>query len=322
MVGSRVRTLLIALLVLLVSLGADIVATGSVPAPVAGAATTSGAPSCTFNGSSFPLVSGEKPGNTVVIQCANMGALHPYLVMEVSLLLAIDPAAAPLLQGEIVSLAGLMSLLNSLPEINPLALAYPVSDLSGNMTLDYTLPTTSALDPNATCPPSTQQIDVGLIGCGLATIDLTTFKPVAAGSGLVQYAGDPFLPSGPTLALSAARVAPNARVSVSDAPGAKTYWYLATLASLTALLGGGSAAPPTVSVVVRRLTATSGPPVPNNVTVTPAVYNRPTLVPPKISGGLNVVTRGHGNRYVTVTYSASLDGVPLSISASAAIYVT
>jgi len=206
--------------------------------------------------------------------------------------------------------------------VNPLALEYPVSDLSGNMTVDYTLPSSLALDPNATCPPSTAQIDADLIGCGLAMIDLTTFKPVGADSGLVQYAGDPFLPPGPTLAVSAYRVAPNAKVSVSDAPGAKTYWYLATLAALTALLGGGSPAPPTLSVVVRRVQSASGPVVPNTVTVAPAVYNRPTLVPPKISGSLNVVTRGHGKRDVTVTYTASLNGIPLSITASARLYVT
>ncbi len=322
MVGSHVKTLVLAVLVLLISVGGDIAGSASGGTPLAAAATTASTPSCTFDGSKVPFVEGQKPGNSVVIQCTNMGTLHPYLVMEVSLLLAIDPAAAPLLQGEIVSLAGLMSLLDSLPEVNPLALAFPVSDLSGNMTVDYTLPTTSALDPNATCPPSTQQIDEGLIGCGLAMIDLSTFKPVGAGSGLVQYAGDPFLPPGPTLALSASQVAPGQKVSVSDAPGAKSYWYLATLASLTALLGGGSAVPPTLSVTVHRGLFSIGTAVSNTVTVSPAVYNRPTLVPPKVSGTLTVLTKGHGRRSVTVTYSASLNGIPLDNAATAAVKVT
>ncbi len=39
-----------------------------------------------------------------MIQCSGMGTAHPYLVLEVSLLLAVDPAAAPLLQGQITSL--------------------------------------------------------------------------------------------------------------------------------------------------------------------------------------------------------------------------
>jgi hypothetical protein len=325
MVGSRVKSWGLALVVpvvLAMSIGVDVGATGLVKAPVAGAATTTSAPSCTFNGSKLPLVQGEKNGNTVTIQCTNMGSLHPYLVMEVSLLLAIDPAAAPLLDGQITSLAGLTSLLSALPEVNPLAEEFPISDLSGNMTVDYTLPTSVALDPNATCPPTTAQIDAGLIGCGLAMIDLTTFKPVGAGSGLVQYAGDPFLPPGPTLAVSATRAAPGARISVSDVPGAKTYWYLATLSALLALLGGSSGAAPKLSVDVHRVTSTTGIAVPNTVSVAPAVYNPPTLVPPKIRGSFVVETRGHGKRVVTVSYTASLDGVPLSITASRTIYVT
>ena len=322
MVGSRVKSLLLAFIVLVVSIGVDVAATGAPNAPLAAAATTSSGPSCTFNGSKLPLIEGEQNGNTVTIECTDMGTLHPYLVLEVSLLLAIDPAAAPLLEGQLTSLSGLMSLLAALPEVNPAAELPVTSDLSGNMTVDYTLPTSLALDPNATCPPTTAQVDAGLIGCGLAMIDLTTFQPVGAGSALVQYAGDPFLPPEPTLALSASRAVPGTKISVSDAPGAKTTWYLSTLAALTALLGGGSAAPPTISVNIRRLTAATGTRVPNTVSVTPAVYNPPTLTPPKISGSLYVITKGHGNRDVTVTYSASLDGIPLSITASARLYVT
>ncbi|MGA8725157.1 MAG: hypothetical protein WB565_08935 [Acidimicrobiales bacterium] len=37
---------------------------------------------------------------------------------------------------------------------------------------------------------------------------------------------------------------------------------------------------------------------------------------------LYAITKGHGNRDVTVTDSASLDGIPLSITASARLYVT
>jgi hypothetical protein len=321
MVGSRVKSLVLAFLVLVISIGVDVGTAASEPV-VAGAATTSSSPSCTFNGSKLPLIQGEQNGDTVAIQCTGMGSLHPYLVLEVSLLLAIDPAAAPLLEGQITSLSGLMALLNALPEVNPLAEVLPVSDLSGNMTVDYTLPTSLALDPNATCPPSTAQIDAGLIGCGLAMINLTTFKPVGAGSALVQYAGHPLFPPPPTLALSASQAAPGTEVSVSDVPGATTYWYLATLSALTGLLGGGGASPSKLSVTIRSVRSVNGNPVPNTVSVAPAVYNRPNLVPPKISGGLTVKTRGHGNRVVTVTFTALLEGLPLSISASAPLYVT
>ncbi len=319
MIRSRVTTTVLSILVLVLSIGVT-AASGAAGAPAAGAATTP-APSCTFNGSHLPIVTGQKAGDTVAIQCTGMGVLHPYLVMETSLLLAIDPAAAPLLKGQIVSLSGLLSLLDSLPEINPLALTFPISDLSGNMTVDYTLPSTQALDPNATCPPSMHQINAGLIGCGLAMIDLTTFKPVGAGSGLIEYAGDPLLPPDPTLVLSKSTAAPGAVVGVSDAPGTTTYWWLATLSALTALLGGGTPAPPTIAVTIHR-TFAQGSTVANTVQVAPAVYNPPTLTPPKLSGSFVVHTKGHGNRLVTVTYQAQLDGLPLSISASAPLHVT
>ena len=56
------------------------------------------------------------------MDCTGLPALHPYLVMETSLLLGIDPNASALLTGNIASLSGLLSLLDALPEINPAAL--------------------------------------------------------------------------------------------------------------------------------------------------------------------------------------------------------
>ena len=83
-----------------------------------GAAGASG-PACTFNGSALPIVTGAAAGERVVVSCTGLPPLHPYLMMETSLLLGIDPKAAPLLSGSIVSVKGLLSLLAALPEINP-----------------------------------------------------------------------------------------------------------------------------------------------------------------------------------------------------------
>ena len=91
------------------------------------------------------------PGEKVAISCTGLGALHPYLVMETSLLLAIDPAAKPLLTGQVASLPGLLSLLDSLPEVNTAALTFPVSDLSGNLNMTYTLPTSHAARSRMPC---------------------------------------------------------------------------------------------------------------------------------------------------------------------------
>jgi hypothetical protein len=230
---ARISVAVVALVCAFTTIGAI----GAVPR--AGAA--SAPPACTFNGIALPLVSSASAGEKIAIQCTGLSPAHPYLVMEVSLLLGIDPKAAPLLSGSITSLSGLMALLAALPEINPAALAFPLTDLSGNLNYTYTLPTSQAPDPKATCPPSHAELNMGLIGCALAMIDLTTFKVVGAGSGLVNYKGQPLLPHSPTLALSAKTATPSQVVNVSDAPGATTYWWLSTVTGLQGLLGAGSA---------------------------------------------------------------------------------
>ncbi|HUD16775.1 MAG TPA: hypothetical protein VMQ59_05900, partial [Acidimicrobiales bacterium] len=71
----------------------------------AGAAAVSG-PQCTFNGSALPIVTGASAGEKVKVSCTGLAPLHPYLTMETSLLLGIDPKAAPLLSGSITSVPG------------------------------------------------------------------------------------------------------------------------------------------------------------------------------------------------------------------------
>jgi hypothetical protein len=294
------------------SMGGAVIAAGAAPDVVA--AASAGGPACTFNGSAFPILLGATPGEKVAIACTGLGRLHPYLVMETSLLLAIDPAAKPLLTGKVASLPGLISLLDSLPEINTAALSFPLSDLSGALRMTYTLPTSHAPDPNAVCPPTSAQIDAGLPGCGLAMIDLTSFTPVGAGSILVNYAGDPLLPPAPTLVASTARTTPGATVSVGDAPGATTYWWISTLSSLAALLGGGAPTTPVVTVTVKQ--GKSVVTAANTITVSPAVYNPPVLTPPKLSGGFTVPSGLKGGEQVTVSDGVTILGLPLTNSAT------
>jgi hypothetical protein len=281
-----------------------IAATGAVPP--AGAA--SAAPACTFNGVALPLITDASNGQNVAIDCTGLSPAHPYLVMEVSVLLGIDPKAAPLLDGDVTSLSGLMAVLDSLPEINPAALAFPLSDLSGNLQYNYTLPTSQASDPNATCPPSQAELNMGLIGCAIAMLDLTTFKVVGAGSALVNYEGQALIPPSPTLAISATKAKSGQVVNVSDAPGATTYWWLSTVTGLQGLLGGAAGAPPAVKVTLAKGSKSRHPTVAaNTITVTSAVYNYPVLTPPKISGGFTVPAI-RGDEIVTVTYTAPLLG--------------
>ena len=187
---------------------------GAMPAGAATGATTSSA--CTFNGSALPIVTGASAGEPIQVACSGLPPLHPYLVFETSLLLGIDPKAAPLLSGKIVSVQGLYALLAALPEINPLALSVQTSNLFGELDFTYVLPDTQAPDPNTVCPPTTAQINAGLIGCALATIDLTSFKPVGAATAVVEYAGDPVFPPAPTLALGASVAKVGDAITVRD----------------------------------------------------------------------------------------------------------
>jgi hypothetical protein len=255
----------------------------------------------------------------VAIACSGLKPLHPYLVFETSLLLAIDPAAKPLLTGQVTSVAGLLSLLKSLPEINTAALTFPVSNLSGGLTMTYKLPTSHAPDPNAVCPPTMAQINAGLIGCGLTMIDLTSFLPVAAGSILVSYAGDPLLPPAPTMVVSTATAKPGQTVTVSDAPGATSYWWLATLSALSALLSGGTPVPPVVTVTLThgKTSVTAA----NDIAVSPAVYNPPVLTPPILSGGFTVPAGLKGTQHVMVEYSDTILGLPLANFGNAVLAV-
>jgi hypothetical protein len=277
--------------------------------PTAATAT----PACTFNGGGFPIVTGVSAGSKIVISCTGLPALHPYLLLQASLLIGIDPKAEALLSGGSLGLSTLEGALAALPEIDAASLTPLVSDLNGDLSETYTVPTFQPTDKNASCPPTKEEINSGLIGCALAIVDLTTQKPLAAGSAVMEYSGDPYLPPGPTLALSAKKAAPGQQMTVSDAPGATRYWWLATLYSLESLLGGGAASPPTVSVefLGRHSIATAA----NTVTVTPASYNGTTFTPPVLSGTFTVPAGTNGPQKVMVTYTADVTLANLQIAA-------
>ena len=323
LVLARSTRAFLAASVIMLSCGAAVLvntdASGGATAMATQAASSG--PQCTFNGSTLPLVTGVSAGSKIAISCTGLPPLHPYLFVGTSLILGIDPAAAPLLSGQVVSLPGLQALLAALPEIDLASLALPTSDLSGNLNLTWTVPAFQPLDPNAGCPPTQQEFNSGLIGCAVAMIDLTSFKPVAAGSGVFEYSGFPFLPPNPTLALSSSNAAANQTVSVSDDPGATTYWWLSTLAALEAALGGGGTSPPSVTLT---LVDPQGKvvPVSSNISVAPATYNGSTFSPPSISGGFTIpATVATGSETVKVQVGGTLDGIPLSNSASASLFV-
>ena len=265
-------------------------------------------------------MTGVSAGSKIAVSCTGLAPLHPYMLVGTSLVLAIDPAAAPLFSGQLTSLSALMGLLAALKEIDLASATTPTSDLSGNLSVSWTVPTFQALDPNASCPPTTQEFNSGLLGCALAMIDLTSFKPVGAGSALFEYAGFPVFPPNPTVALSASSAVPNQTVSVSDATGASTYWWLATLDVLQSSLGTGAGTPPTVTVALVDMKGRS---VAASTTahVSPATYSNGVFPPPVLSGSFVVPSTVTGPVTVDVSLTAPLDGIPLTNSASAPLFV-
>jgi hypothetical protein len=292
---------------------------GVIGSAVPASATATATPACSFNGSGFPLLTGISAGSKIVISCTGLPALHPYLLLQASLLIGIDPKAEALLSGGSLGVGTLEGALAALPEIDAASFTPLVSDLNGDLNETYTVPTFQPTDSNASCPPTTEEINSGLIGCALTMIDLTTQKPLAVGSAVMEYTGDPYLPPNPTLAFSVKKATLGQQVTVSDAHGATRYWWLATLASLEALLGGGTPTPPTVSVEFFGRHSDAG--AANTITVTPASYNGTTLTPPVLSGTVTVPADASGPQKVVVTYFADVTLANLDISAHSSLTV-
>ena len=164
----RIRFVRVLLTASIMTVGIGVAALLPAATPGGVAAAASPGPQCTFNGGSLPLLTGVSAGSKIAISCTGLPALHPYLLVGTSLVLPLDPAAAPLFSGQIVSLAGLMSLLSALKEIDLASAATVTSSLSGDLSTTWTVPTFQALDPNASCPPTQQEFNSGLLGCALA----------------------------------------------------------------------------------------------------------------------------------------------------------
>ncbi len=307
---SRTLRALVASCVALVTSAVLVTSAGASHGSVADAAA---APSCNIKGALYGLlVPNVSAGQSINIDCKNFPANHPYLLVEASLLVAIDPAASPLLTGQATSVPGLLGIIAASPLLNAQSVAFPTSNSSGVINYNYTVPSSQPLDPNATCPPTTEEINSGLIGCAVAMIDLESFQPVVAGTFVLEWKGDPLLPPDPTLKLSNPSGAMTGqRVGVSDVPGAKTFWWLATLESIEAGLGGGGGTSGPIPVVVKngrkKLVSTAA--------VTPASYNGTTFTPPALSGYFLAPARG--KHTIKVSLTADLLGIDFTIQQSA-----
>ena len=289
----------------------------SVLVTVAGgtAATAAANPVCHAPGqiAGQPIVTNVSNGQVLAITCTGLPANTPFLFLDTSLLLAIDPNAQPLLTGQLNSPTALLSTISALPEINAASLTTALSSSTGTLSENYTLPTMQALDPNAVCPPTRVEYNSGLIGCAVAMINMQTQKVVAEGTFVTIYKGFDLLPPQPTLAVTPAQPAMGQAVTISDSPLATTYWWLATLVSLEGMLSGAKGHSSVVKIKV------GGRRVRNNAMVTPASYVNSTFIPPRLTG--TMIPKGRGRQIVIASLAATLSGLSLSIQASTPIHI-
>ncbi|MGA2520020.1 MAG: hypothetical protein ABSG81_04285 [Acidimicrobiales bacterium] len=281
------------------------------------AAATAPVESCVFTGPAIgQLVLAVTPGEEVNVNCKGYPDDHPYLFIEASLLVAIDPAAQPLLTGQVTSVAGVEGVVAALPEMNAASTQLTTSSSTGTINFNYKVPTSQPPDPNATCPPTTEELNSGLIGCAVAMIDPESGGANTTGTFLINYKGQSYFPPNPTLALSTTSAEVGHEVNISDAPGAKTFWWVATLQymydSLGGTGGGGGAIPVVIKSAGRKLTT--------DAAVTPASYSDEVFTPPKLSGWFIAKTRGRHE--VNVTLSSTLLGLNVSNTASEKLKVT
>jgi hypothetical protein len=265
-------------------------------------ATATSTAACTFNGINFPIIRNVTDGSTVAIACTGLPALTPYLIFQASLLIGIDPAAEALLAGGAPGPGTVTGALAALPVIDAASFSFATSDENGDLSYTYTVPSIQATDPNANCPPNLEEYNSGLIGCALAMVNLTTQAEEPAGSGVLQWVGYNEFPDNPTLALTPDHAKPGKTVTVSDATGATTYWWLATL---DALEGSG----PATLLVSEQVSKNDYVPVKSSdfdITVTPATYNGSTFTPPTISGTFTVPKHFSGTHNVFIVMLSPL----------------
>jgi hypothetical protein len=233
------------------------------------------------------FVVGVTPGSTISISCAP-GSF---------------PAKAGLLFIEGSALAGIVSPTSAdLNEVNIFPLQGASAGSDGSLNATYTVPTKfSASDPNAACPATQAQINVGL-SCDLVILN-GSLSPVNEAQLAYQGQGTP---NSPTLKVTLKSVshAGVKTLTASDDPGACSipvtatshcWWGAPNTGAPNA--GAFSGIPGLTALVSKHLAQ-------NTLQVTPAVYCAAgataaacsglpagTLVPPALSGTMTV-TRG------------------------------
>ncbi|HEY5108082.1 MAG TPA: hypothetical protein VII96_00565 [Acidimicrobiales bacterium] len=146
-------------------------------------------PSCSFNGSSAPVIA-TSPGGTVSISCSGWTPFDSIIAGEISPLALVSGSA---------------------DDTDTADLQYFTSDGAGNLSATFTVPNPFvANDPAAVCPPTNAQVAAGLLRCGLLVTDGVDNSPGYVGNALVAFDYPP--PAAPTA------------VGIAATPNGGGYW--------------------------------------------------------------------------------------------------
>jgi hypothetical protein len=198
---------------------------------------------CTFNGNPpNGLITGVVAGSTMVlVHCINGSPSESFVITTASPLAGfVTPAGianqTPLLMGGITSFN---------------------ADSTGTLDQNYTVPMAQqGSDPDAKCPPSQAQEDVGLLNCALAVADLASQNNF--GDSLLAYATGQLTPDNPNLVVSPTSGNPNDSItvtpcnfSVTPHTGSCNYWGQTAVTPIPAAnvsIGGVAASTASLSV--------------------------------------------------------------------------
>ncbi len=212
--------------------GGALIATGSVAS-----ATTVAPQDCSFGGVTTTLnptklgVLSTNAGSSVAVKCSNLGGSPlAYALGQASPLGLIAEC-----NGSTCSSSNAQTMFENEADLNSAGYEDCLFGCGSTWDTTYNVPNpfksggsagggviTAKGDPNAQCPPTQQQVNVGLPGCALAVIDT---NPDLWGLVLLNYTSGQLQPMAPQITLSASSVTPGGKVSVSNAsctPNANT----------------------------------------------------------------------------------------------------
>ncbi len=204
--------------------GGALIATGSVAS-----ATTVAPQDCSFNGITTTLnptklgILDTNAGSSVTVKCSNLGG---------SPLAYASGQASPLgliaeCNGSACSSSNAQTMFENEADLNSAGYEQCLFGCSSTWNFTYKVPSpfksggsagggiiTAKGDPNAACPPTQQQVNVGLPGCALAVIDT---NPDLWGLVLMNYSSGQLQPMAPKITLGSSSTTPGGKVTVADA---------------------------------------------------------------------------------------------------------